>query len=136
MKKLFLSLGIVLMAVLVSTAVFAATAKEAPETVTLDDCMAKKSAVTFPHAKHVEAKLECKTCHHTQADLVADSETVVETCASCHLEPEKAETPKCSEMSTKKNPFHIMCLGCHKDTVKADATKKAPTKCDDCHPKA
>jgi hypothetical protein len=33
------------------------------------------------------------------------------------------------EMSLKKNPFHMVCIDCHK------AETKGPTKCDDCHPK-
>jgi hypothetical protein len=56
----------------------------------------------------------------------------VEACNTCHLEPEEETTPVCSQMSLKKNPYHINCVGCHKESGK----EAAPTKCDDCHPKA
>ena len=80
--------------------------------------------------------LECKTCHHTQPDLKAGTAIEVKPCGACHVQPEKTDTPKCSEMGLSKNPFHIRCLGCHKEAVAKDATKQAPTKCDQCHPKA
>lgn len=100
-----------------------------PETATIDDCVNKKAAVEFPHAAHWEVT-ECTTCHHTQEGLTADNAEGVETCGSCHTEPEAAETPKCSEMSLTKNPFHIGCVNCHKEQA------AGPTKCDECHPKA
>ncbi|KAB2963079.1 MAG: cytochrome c3 family protein [Thermoanaerobaculia bacterium] len=135
MKKLgFVWGALALLAVFATSAGFAATAKEAPATVTIDDCVVKKAAVEFPHGTHAE-KIACNACHHTQENLKADSTEEVATCASCHTAPEKAETPKCSEMSLTKNPFHLGCVNCHKEEVKKDATIKAPTKCDDCHPK-
>lgn len=123
-------LGIAAILMLGSVAVFAATAKDSPESIVIDDCAAKQSAVNFPHKAHQELT-ECVTCHHTQEGLTADSDMEVQTCSSCHLEPEAEETPSCTEMSTKKNPFHIGCIGCHKESGK----ETAPTKCTDCHPK-
>jgi len=108
---------------------FAAKAKDAPESATIDACKKKKAAVVFPHKKHVDAKLECAKCHHTQKDLKAGADVEVKKCSSCHLTPEKPETPKCTETSSKKNPFHISCTGCHKEQ------KKGPTKCKECHKK-
>ena len=104
-------------------------AGEVPEVITIDDCMNKKSAVEFPHAAHWEVT-ECTTCHHTQEGLTADSGEEVQPCGSCHNEPEDAETPKCSEMSLKKNHYHINCVTCHKES------EAGPVKCDECHPKA
>ncbi len=121
--------------VLAGSALVAVPASKAPESVTLDDCKAKKSAVAFPHGAHA-AKLECKTCHHKQPDLKAGASTEVKTCASCHVSPEKAETPKCSEMGAKTNPFHGSCVSCHKEELAKQPDTKAPTKCDQCHPKA
>lgn len=135
MRKFLAPLGIVCLVVLGTAALFATPANQAPEKSTIDDCVAKKSAVEFPHQAHAE-KLACKTCHHTQADLTAESTVAVESCGSCHNTPEKAETPVCSQMSTTKNPFHITCVGCHKEEVAKKADSKAPTKCDQCHPKA
>lgn len=104
-------------------------AKNAPDKMLLDDCRDKKAAVPFAHKEHInEGKMACDTCHHTQKGLKADSDTVVKKCASCHLNPtDKAQS--CKEKSTSKNPYHIRCLGCHKE--KGDP--KAPTKCADCH---
>jgi hypothetical protein len=135
MKKVLATLWTVALAALAATVVSAAAAGKAPETTTIDDCVAKKAAVAFPHAAHVKVA-ECKTCHHNQATLTAQSAEEVKPCGACHVAPEKPETPKCSEMSLAKNPFHINCIGCHKAEVAKNATTKAPTKCDQCHPKA
>jgi len=105
-----------------------ASAASPPEHITIDDCIAKKSAVEFPHAVHFD-KYECSTCHHTQEDLTLETADQAKPCSQCHMEPEKAGTPTCSEMSPKKNPFHITCVSCHK------TEKAGPTKCGDCHPK-
>ena len=134
MVKFFARLGIVALAVAVSAVWLTATAADPPENVTIDDCVAKKSAVEFPHKAHVGVT-ECSTCHHTQEGLTATSGDTVEKCGGCHVKPEKAETPACAQMSLSKNPYHISCIKCHKDAVKKDATLKAPTKCDACHPK-
>jgi len=134
MRKPIFSLGIAAL-VLAASALFAVPASKAPDKVTIDDCVTKKTAVAFPHGEHAKA-FECKTCHHTQADLKAGAATEVDTCGKCHVTPEKAETPKCSEMSAKSNPFHITCVGCHKEELAKKADTKAPTKCDQCHPKA
>jgi hypothetical protein len=108
----------------------AAAAAKPPDTVSIGECKAKKAAVEFPHKIHVEQnKIDCVTCHHTNKDLKAGANQEVKKCSDCHLKPEKAETPTCTEMSPKKNPFHIKCLGCHQE--KKDP--KAPTKCADCH---
>jgi hypothetical protein len=122
-------------ALLFSAAIIAATAAEAPENVVIDDCVNKKAAVEFPHKAHME-QVECVTCHHTQEGLTADSDMEVEACGTCHNEPEDAETPVCSQMSLSKNPFHITCVGCHKEKLAEDETFAGPTKCDGCHPKA
>ena len=63
------------------------------------------------------------------------AEMEVATCGSCHIDPEKAETPKCSNKKKKDNPYHINCIGCHKAAKAEDAEIKAPTKCTACHPK-
>ena len=134
MKKLLVPFAIAVLVFGVASVVVAKTAKEAPETIKIADCQAKKAPVDFPHGKH--GKLVCMTCHHTQEALKAGSDVVVEKCSACHNNPEKAETPKCSEMSATKNHFHISCVGCHKEEIAKDATKKLPTKCEECHPKA
>ena len=131
MRKSLVATGIVIVAVVFAVPAFAATAKEAPADVTIDACMAKKSAVAFPHGAHFELA-ECTLCHHTSAGLTADSDMEVQVCASCHKDPEAAETPDCAQMSLSKNPYHITCVTCHKES----GSEAAPTKCDGCHPKA
>lgn len=126
MRKSFLGIGLGIVALLIAVAPIAA---EAPESTTIDDCVSKKSAVEFPHAAHFEVT-ECSTCHHTQEGLTADSGEAVKPCGECHTSPEAAETPDCSQMSLKKNPYHITCVGCHKEQG------AGPAKCDECHPKA
>jgi len=128
MKKVLVLLGIGALVVAASGLMAVAG-----DVMTIDACANKKSAVSFPHTAH-EALTECSTCHHTEEGLAAGGEA--ETCASCHVEPEEATTPKCSEMSMSKNPYHSTCIKCHKDAVKTDEASKAPTKCDGCHPKA
>ena len=129
MRKWFI--GFAVTAMVFSVAGMTVIAGEAPETATIDDCVNKKAAVEFPHAAHFEVT-ECATCHHTQTDLTADTVggMEVQTCGTCHTTPEDAETPVCSQMSLSKNPYHITCVGCHKEQG------AGPSKCDECHPKA
>ena len=117
-------------------AIFSAAASLAapPTEITIDECMNKKSAVVFPHEKHFgegenKLNLPCSTCHHTQETLSLETADQAEPCSKCHVKPEAASTPICSQMSPKKNPYHITCMGCHKEEG------KGPTKCDACHPK-
>lgn len=139
MRKLYFNA----LATLVGTSALALAARpaqaqtEPPAEITIDACAAKKSPVTFPHKDHFE-RLECKTCHHTQDDLTLEavaSGTKVETCESCHLKPEEESTPNCTQQSLKSNPFHILCVGCHKEKLAEDESLSAPTKCAQCHPK-
>ena len=121
MKKTLL---VALMLVFIAVAVFAAV----PEKVVINAAAAKQPAVTFPHAKHVAMGKACDTCHHTQKGLTADKAADVKKCSSCHLDA-KAPVPSMREMSMTKNPFHIKCINCHKES------KKGPTVCKDCHVK-
>jgi len=134
MRKLMVLLAA--FALVAGTAAFAVAAKDAPAKVTIKECLAKKTAVEFPHQAHVDRGVACSTCHHTQKDLKAGAADEVKGCATCHLTPEKPDTPKCSEMLPTKNPFHKLCITCHKEEVAKKADSKAPTKCDQCHPKA
>ena len=127
----------ILMTVLAMSAVaLVAIATEVPENMTLAACQDKKAAVEFPHKAHFEYAT-CVDCHHTSEGLTAETMATMEvaTCASCHVKPEKAETPLCSEKSLKKNPYHLNCVVCHKADKKENPETKAPTKCNQCHPK-
>lgn len=134
MRKFF-PLALVAAFVIAGTALIAVPASQAPDKVTIDDCVTKKSAVEFPHGEHAK-HIECATCHHTQKELKAGAAIEVKTCGTCHVTPEAAETPVCSQMSATKNPFHITCVGCHKEEKKKNADTKAPTGCNDCHAKS
>jgi hypothetical protein len=138
MRKLFLMTIIVLTAVVAMFAFGTEVPEvpEVPEEITIDACADTKAAVEFPHKAHFELTT-CVDCHHTSEGLTAETvaDMKVDACSVCHVEPEKAETPLCSEKSSKKNPFHIKCVGCHKAEKKENAETKAPTKCTACHPK-
>jgi len=133
MRKFFLVALVAALAVAV-----AALAAEMPGKITIKDCADTKTPVTFDHAAHVKVAKDCVGCHHTQKDLTAETAATikVETCGSCHIKPEKPETPACSGKKMTDNPYHISCIPCHKDANKAAGNTKAPDKCAGCHPKA
>ena len=74
--------------------VLSADAKKAPDTIVFE---AKPGAVTFPHAKHIEAaKNDCKTCHDTlfkqergdlgyKAGMHKKAEEAKTSCGACHV---------------------------------------------------
>lgn len=126
MKKFFTLFAAVLM--IMAFSAMAKTPADAPESITISGAQAKQPAVTFPHKVHMELT-KCETCHHTQKGLSKDSTDEVQTCTSCHLNPADAATPNMAEMSMKKNPFHVGCIGCHKEQA------KGPSKCAECHKK-
>lgn len=116
---------VTLLAVVAAASVVLAV--QIPEMVTLDKAQAKQAPVIFPHKAHGE-KYACDTCHHTQKGMTAEV-AKVDPCSSCHLDPEKPEIPSMRQMSLTKNPFHKLCIDCHKKEA------KGPTKCADCHKK-
>lgn len=120
---------VLILLALVAVATLALAAQQPPDEVVIDAAADKQSAVTFPHAAHVERVADCTTCHHTSEGLTMESAVEVETCSACHLDPEEG-VPGMREMSLKKNPFHVQCVDCHK------AEEAGPTKCFDCHPKS
>ncbi len=137
MRRLCLAVLMSAVVLLVAARPSLAQATDPPEEITLESCGDTRAPVSFPHETHFEAN-ECTTCHHSQEELTleaAQGGMEVEACAGCHVEPEEEDTPKCTEKSLKKNPFHIKCVGCHKDSKAEDETISAPTKCAECHPK-
>ncbi|MBU8870828.1 MAG: cytochrome c family protein [Gemmatimonadales bacterium] len=134
MRKIFL-VTLAVMAMSVALVAFAGDV-ELPENITIDQCAKKKAPVEFTHKAHFEYAT-CVDCHHTSEGLTLENaaETEVPTCGSCHIEPEDAETPICSSAKKKDNPYHINCIGCHKEFKVENAETTAPTKCNACHPK-
>jgi len=98
------------------------TAADAPASKTYKS---KKGDVTFNHAEHVKraGAKKCNVCHHTAKADGSD----VKACGTCHKA--KDETKDGKKVMSSKNAFHKSCKACHKK----DKSKKAPTKCKDCH---
>jgi hypothetical protein len=126
MKRTLAVLVIFLLPLLAVVAASAAT--EPPAEVTIDAAMNKQGPVDFPHATHMKAVKSCDTCHHMNEGMTADNVGDVQACSECHLNP-KDEAPDMAQMSLKKNPFHALCIDCHK------TEDKGPTKCNECHAK-
>jgi hypothetical protein len=108
MKKFIVLL---MVAAFVGTAFVAVAQDKGPAVIKMDK--AKNGVVTFHHADH-QAKIDCKSCHHTGG---------FEKCDSCHGKKKDGKKPK------YKDAMHKDCKGCHK------AEKKGPTKCSGCHKK-
>jgi hypothetical protein len=115
-----------LAAVFVCFAVVAVFAHHGPMKVTITGAAEKKQPpVTFDHHKHATSLVEsCDTCHHTNEGMTAATDANVEKCSSCHLD---GDAPSMSAAGLKDNPFHILCINCHREE------KKGPTACRDCH---
>ena len=126
MKKTLTVLGAI--AFLLITALAVAAPHHGPDEVVIKGAADKQPAVTFPHAKHQEMVKACDTCHHTNKGMTTAEGTEVKACSECHLDP-KGDVPSMRQMSMKKNPFHIVCIDCHKTET------KGPTKCAECHKK-
>ena len=116
MKKFAMLMAVVMVAVFSAGMTVAA---DAPSKATVKDVQKTKSAVAFPHKAHAERVKNCAECRHKDA---AGKE---QKCFACHKAEKKGAT------SSLKDAMHTKCKDCHAK----DATKKAPTKCDGCHPK-
>lgn len=128
MKRILSVFGVLVFALAATFAM--ATPHHGPDDTTIDAAEDKRPAVPFPHGKHATELVEsCDTCHHTNPDATIEADEDVQACSACHLEPEEADTPDMAQMSLKKNPFHMVCIDCHKEQ---DA---GPTSCNDCHVK-
>jgi hypothetical protein len=143
-KQALLVLTAVALGVVFLFAVVYAT--QAPDSITMESkvfAKHKKALVTFTHKKHnVDYKIACAECHHAykEGKNVWKEGDAVQKCCECHTE---AKAPKGDKSSKKEqiekyyySAIHANCVGCHKDTMKADPKKAAPTKCAECHPKA
>ena len=92
---------------------------------TIDPAKTPKPA-TFPHGAH-QARMECKTCHHSKGPDGKRIEYAegqkIEKCETCHNS--KAGMPE--KVNTFKNAAHALCQDCHKKT------KPELAKCTVCH---
>ena len=125
-----------------------ASARTAPDSITLNTQGKLYQPFTFNHAKHIIAIKECADCHHhTTGTLVLDqncvrchvnsSATAVVACKGCHMEnpfsPESLADKKAHpkryplDMMGLKGTMHQSCMGCH--TKQA----KGPVDCLGCH---
>lgn len=127
MRAIF-HVGAVLALCLGATLVVAAP-HHGPADITIDAAADKREPVPFTHGQHAtELVGSCDTCHHTSPGLTQETDQNVQSCSSCHLDPED-DAPSMREMSLRKNPFHVLCIDCHKEQ---DA---GPVSCNDCHVK-
>ena len=92
-----------------------------PDKMVIDKIKKTKSAVAYDHKAHGTKVKECKACHHK------DEAGKEQKCSAASCHGAKADGKKVE----LKEAFHKTCKDCHKK----DASKKAPTKCDDCHKK-
>lgn len=91
-----------------------------------------KAPVDFPHKQHVDAKLDCFTCHHKSTDQNAIGGCSVE---GCHTDASKAakKDPKGFYQAFHSKKSDASCLACHKKVKKEG--KQVPVGCKECHPK-
>ncbi len=130
MRKILVVLSVIAIAAFM-TGVVAAQEKPAPGTVILKGN--PMGGVKFDHPAHVtRAGGVCVTCHHASKPE-HPAKTAHQACQDCHT---KAAT---APMKTAtQGAFHKpmakggTCVDCH---LKQDPSKKAPTKCPECHKK-
>ena len=94
---------------------------------TMDPAKTPKPA-TFPHGAH-QARLECKTCHHSigpSGKRIPYAEgQKIEKCETCHNS--KSSMPE--KIKSFKNAAHVLCQECHRKN------KPELVKCTTCHKK-
>ncbi|HSA21718.1 MAG TPA: cytochrome c3 family protein [Myxococcota bacterium] len=95
-----------------------ALAADAPASVDLSRYKSSKPVSAFDHKAHVDAKIECKECHHAAKDGNFNVK-----CDTCHQKKAEGKAPGI------KDAFHKNCKGCHEKAK----NPKAPTKCNGCH---
>jgi cytochrome c553 len=98
----------------------------------------KKVPVNFTHKQHsVDLKIKCTDCHHVYKDgknVWKDGDKAAK-CSSCHNTPKKNQKVGGVKVYSAYNAYHKNCRTCHKAFKKQDKKSKAPTKCNQCHPK-
>lgn len=109
----------------------AAAADKGPAELTLQstiDPAKPPKPATFPHGAH-QARLECKTCHHSKG---ADGKRIpyqdgqkIEKCETCH----NSKTNMANKVNTFKNAAHALCQECHRKN------RAELVKCTVCHKK-
>ncbi|MBW1980664.1 MAG: cytochrome c3 family protein [Deltaproteobacteria bacterium] len=116
-----------------------------PEEIVLQDQVVfgqhQRPPVAFPHMLHIDADLDCTTCHHRfqRGENVLDESELEEgaegiSCSSCHknsagfqFSPEVDPTKK-----ILRQAYHRMCIGCHRGMRKKEV-KGGPVACGECH---
>jgi class III cytochrome C family protein len=106
---------------------------------------AKKTAVTFPHARHFG--FECKSCHHQWTGTAQIQNCMASGCHDLKTSPKKTDV-ELPVSKYYKAAFHDLCIGCHKkikmQNKKLEASpsildkklpKSGPTGCIKCHPR-
>jgi len=139
MKKALLATLVLSLLVVGVSALKAAEAPKVKDTFEIDSPADKfkgnkktKGVVTLSHKKHADA-VGCKECHHNMKDNNDTANANKCSTKDCHGAEAHGEGNKIIPL---KDAMHNNCYkGCHK-TNKDAIAKKAPTKCEECHPKA
>lgn len=128
----------------------AAAATAEPDTTVIDQFKKKKAAVVFTHKKHAHTYtvagnlIKCEECHHKDEKGKEKKCGVAEGChdgkkeltyKQAHGDKDKPKIKKDEKIDdySQKGFYHANCL---EDCHRSDKEKKAPIKCEGCHPKA
>lgn len=114
-------IGICAAAILLLAAGLVIAKEEAPAKVDLSHYKGAKAVVKFEHKNHIDAKVECRACHHIKKDKKDVK------CSECHKKDAEDKTPGF------KDAFHKACKGCHVKKLEKNKDLKVPTKCNECH---
>ena len=118
-----------------------------PEDILLDNqtvfTSRTRPAVAFPHMQHIDAEIECSSCHHRfqggenivdEAELEEDAEGI--KCASCHKKEPGFRFKPDLDLTKRilQQAYHRMCMGCHRQ-LKKENKKAGVITCGECHPR-
>lgn len=120
-RRVMVGLATFVALVFASSSLYSMVNAAAPDTMVIKIFQKKKAPVPFAHKKHIDAKIECKTCHHT-----TEAGKDPAACTTCHKAEADGTTPKAEKA------FHKSCIDCHKKDAKAGKAS-GPTKCGECH---
>lgn len=94
----------------------------------------ERSAVNFPHEKHMEKGIDCTRCHHDYLDEknILDSDKLEVgnneiKCINCH-----GKSGKARERHKLQQAYHGQCINCHRKII-GSRGGRPPLLCGECH---